>query len=315
MTIIITAGNAESVIQFSDRRLSNGKNVVEEHSNKATAFICSDGRFAVGFTGLAKTSGFEFQPWLVDALRRCAPPDFQIIGTINRLILELDLLLSTKPGIRWLPKHSKRLTVMISGYAYRSDGRPYMCTFWVTNFQDFESGIYLNEARPQFWYAAAVEKEVPTGPVVMLQRVGAWNAMTLRDEEILRRVLERSNSIETVINAGVSVVRQISNRPLSANTVGEEVAITIVPSDLGQPMSSRVRLGADSDSITMIDSVTAVPSADGQQAAGLMIRNVTFAATYPTPGKPAIGAMRGPNEKCWCKSGLRFKHCHGARPR
>ncbi|MFM0416923.1 SEC-C domain-containing protein [Paraburkholderia aromaticivorans] len=309
MTIILSAGNHSYVMQFSDRRLSGGGKIIEEHSNKATVFVCGNGRFSVGFTGLAKIPGFAFQPWLVDALGRCAPPDYGIMQTAKRLLLELDLLFATHPGIRWLPSSYKRMTIMFSGYLY-VENQPFIGNLWITNFQDFNALTDLDAAKPHFWVFAEREREKAPPPVTFIQRVGAWNAMTQEDTEILRRVLETSGSLDTIVDAGVSVVRRIANRPLSANTVGQEVAISIIPRDSRQQPTSIVRLSTGSDSITLLDSVCAFPSPDGSPAL-MMVRDLKLEVQNPIAGKPALNATQGPNERCWCKSGLKFKYCHG----
>jgi hypothetical protein len=309
MTIIISAANHSYAFQFSDRRLSANRKVLEEHSNKATVFTCLNGRFAVGFTGLAKIPGFAFQPWLVEALYRSAPPDYGTMETAERLKFELDLLFDKHPGIARLHSFQKRLTLLFSGYIYIG-GRPFILNLWISNFQNFETFEDFPLAQPRFHIFSELEAEEHSPPVSFIQRVGMWTAMTRDDEDILRRVLESSGSLETLVNAGVSVVRRVSNRPLSQNSVGEEVAVAIVPRDPREPATSRVRLSKSSNAINLLDSVLALPPAGGVPS--MMIRDVKLEVqNRGGKGQPAIRAIQGPNELCSCKSGLKFKYCHG----
>ena len=306
MTIILSAANAAQIIQFSDRRLSANGKVIEEGSNKATVFTCGNARFAVGFTGLAKCRGFEFQPWLVEALYRCAPPDFGAIETTSRLCVEITKLFSTHPHIHGLPASSKRLTVMLSGYIYEGV-RPFVCNILITNFQDFLSGIDHLEARPEFWVVEEIENDEADEPVTLIQRVGAWPAMTDDDEQILRKLLLRGVSVNSLVDTGVSLVRRMSGRTASANSIGTEISVVIVPSDPDQPVETRIRISTGSDRMLLVDTVEARA---GPQPT-IMVRDIRIQVQKPTAGAPAFQPKIGRNVRCWCSSGKKFKHCHG----
>jgi hypothetical protein len=53
VTLIVQAINTEQAIQISDRRFTSSRGVETEEGNKAATLIVEDGRFAVGFAGLA----------------------------------------------------------------------------------------------------------------------------------------------------------------------------------------------------------------------------------------------------------------------
>lgn len=116
MTLILTIANKSQVIQISDRRLTSLGSVVSDQANKATVFECLDGRFAVGFTGLARSGGFSLEDWLIDGLGRAAPPDYRIREIAERLAVELTRLFGAHPDIKHLIARDGRLTLMLSGY-------------------------------------------------------------------------------------------------------------------------------------------------------------------------------------------------------
>ena len=68
VTLILVAMNSDYLVQLSDRRLSAGGQPVEEESNKSLLVHLSDGRLAVGFTGLATYRGFETATFLTDVM-------------------------------------------------------------------------------------------------------------------------------------------------------------------------------------------------------------------------------------------------------
>lgn len=306
MTIILAIGNHQQVIQFSDRRLSATGLIVNDHSNKATSFTCGNGRFAVGYTGLASHRSFHLQTWLVDSLSTCAPPEFGVMETCERICSRLTELFKTHPDIRDLSPNVKRLTVFLSGYLYRPD-RPYIGNVWITNYQDLESGSDFLDAKPEFWIAAALEKEDSIHPVAFIQRTGAWPAMLSSDEAVLTELLEKEAEENTLVDATVGLIRRMATRPAAANTIGYEVAAITIPRDPSQPITSRVRLASGSDSWIGVDQVVALPDPVGSVA----IRGLRLEVSRTTDQGPAFQPKLGRNDRCWCKSGLKFKHCHG----
>jgi len=306
MTIIISAGNNEQVIQFSDRRLSSAGVVVDDSSNKATAFTCADGRFAVGYTGLARSGNFGLQEWLVDALGRCASPDFTAFGTTDRLGAELTRLFRTHPAIRTLPAPTRRLTIMLSGYLTLPSG-PRIANFLISNFQDFIAGTDSQAAGPEFLIFDEIQRDETTKAPTCIQRVGAWKAMTEGDEVVFRRLLEKPAPLANIIDAGVGIVRRLSDSAKTANTVGKEVAVTIIPSDASKEISTRIHIDSGRDEIRLVDMVSALP----EQAGTISVRNIEISVNEPDPARVAFQPKQGRNERCSCKSGKKFKLCHG----
>lgn len=306
MTLILAIANHEHHIQFSDRRLTApGGTIVDAEANKATVFVCGNGRFSVGFTGLARCPGFVLQRWLVEALGRCAPPDYGVMETARRLRDELTTLFRENRGIRSATRASQCLTIMMSGYIYRAEGT-FVGNIWITNFQNFDGRPSYGEAQDAFWIAAERENENSPQSLSFIQRIGAWPAMTRDDEAILRRLLEQAAPLETLLDVGVGLMRRMADRPAAGGTVGQDIAISIVPSDPHQPPTTRVRNASGTDRVTLLDMVRALPPTLGGT---VQISDIRWEVSEPVPGMPAFQPKQGRNERCSCGSGLKFKRC------
>ncbi|NID07031.1 SEC-C domain-containing protein [Luteibacter jiangsuensis] len=302
MTIILAIGNARQVVQFSDRRLSAAGKIVNEHANKATVFTCSNARLAVGFTGLATSGDFNMQRWLVEALDRLAPPEFTIYEVCCRLANELTHLFKTSRWIRGLLARDRRLSVFLSGYLHNRVP-PELCNIIVTNYQNYETGEDSPDALPDFWNIFSLQSGESLCPTYV-QRTGAWGSMTSRDESILRSLLLADASVETLISAGVGLIREMAKRPAAHGTIGQEVQLTVIPSDPAEVVTARVRSSDATDTLVLTDQVIAIP---GESFA---VQGIQIHVHDATDGfRPKLGR----NDRCWCASGLKFKRCHGAR--
>src|SRR5881397_3094979 len=98
MTLIIGATTPTETIVVSDRRLTRNGQLYEDESNKATVFVCTDGRAVIAFTGLAELTptgrplppipppqgSFATRWWILDALLEAARPDQLMLATVAR---------------------------------------------------------------------------------------------------------------------------------------------------------------------------------------------------------------------------------------
>ena len=87
MTLILTLGNNDQMIQISDRRLSSNGKLIDDESNKCGVLFCKKARTAFGYTGLAQWKSFNTQKWLLKALHDSAQPDYSMGGILKRLKL------------------------------------------------------------------------------------------------------------------------------------------------------------------------------------------------------------------------------------
>jgi hypothetical protein len=103
MTFILTLGNGDQVIQLADHRLTVNGRLQDDEASKAGVFICANARLAFGFTGLARTPGFETQPWLLSALEECGAPDYKAHNILERLTERATHDFQTLTALRRIP--------------------------------------------------------------------------------------------------------------------------------------------------------------------------------------------------------------------
>ncbi len=299
MTIILTVGTSQHMIQFSDRRLSSAGRLIDDHSNKATIFTCRNGRFSVGYTGLARSGSFRTQEWIVDALARCAPPEHSIYETATRLADELKSLFANDRRISGLPASDRRLTIMLSGFVYNEANGKAGCIL-ITNFQDFSLHIDHPEAKEDFTLSTELEKDALEGPLTYVQRVGAWHAMTKQDEITLRALAATGATPSAIISAGVGLIREMSSRPAAMGTIGKEILVTVIPRNLGENIDSTVHHPASQATLAFADQVSSFP----ENSVAIKEFNIQAVDGLFHP-------KLGRNERCHCGSNLKYKRCHG----
>lgn len=118
MTLILTLGNSDQVIQISDRRLSRQGELVDDESNKAGVLVCSNARLAFGFTGIAETASKDFitRDWLLEALNDALSSCTDALGILRRLRNSASNLFQQHLSLRHLTPKDQILSVMFSGY-------------------------------------------------------------------------------------------------------------------------------------------------------------------------------------------------------
>jgi hypothetical protein len=310
MTLILAIGNADQVIQVSDRRLSTRHKVVTDDSNKATVLVCRNDRFAVGYTGIATSpyKGFRTQTWLIDSFMSCAAPDYTIYELSERFEKKASHDFKHIPFLRALPPTEKRLSIMLSGYLTHGS-RPRIANIVVTNFQDLQSGQDYPEAKDEFWTVYELEQNDFKPDTTFIQRVGAWQAMTSEDEEILRNMLSQRKPQRALINRTVNLVRRMADRPTARNTIGKHLIVTIIPSDSGEVCSAIVKPINAADKATLADELMLL---DYEKS--IAIRDIELSVTPSRDGTPAIIPKLDRNDPCWCLSGRQYGWCHGRKP-
>ena len=136
MTLVIGLMNRTFAAQVSDRRISDNGRPVDEESNKAVMVTCRDGRFLVGYSGLATFETFETEQWLVDVLFEIAPPDFTAAGMARRFVERATYDFANIATLKKVSARKKRLTVMWTGF--RTTPHQPAVALLVSNFQNFD---------------------------------------------------------------------------------------------------------------------------------------------------------------------------------
>jgi hypothetical protein len=299
MTIVLTLGNADQIVQVSDRRLSFNGKLIDDDAFKGGIFVCSNARLAFGFTGLAKLDSFDTERWLLENLVELGKPDFDARSILDRLTQKATQDFARLPSLARVPGEGKRLSVMFSGYLYHSS--PPLAVYAImTNFQDFVLQEDASRAWDSFKCTYWAEKKPRQENFTFIQRVGFWQAMSTSDEVLLRDLLSERKSAKAIVDKAVQIIRNIADRPQAVGTIGKQLSSIILPRDFNvnfvsgyHPMYSR--------QIICLTPM-AVSTRDKQMAIAEPKLSSDIPNVFPKVGR---------NEPCPCGSGRKYKKCHG----
>ena len=301
MTIVLTLGNAEQVIQLSDRRLSFDGRLKDDDAFKGGIFISSNARLAFGFTGLAKCGVFNTDTWLLDNLVELGPPDFDAKSILDRLKDKATLDFSSLPSITKLSAKDKRLSVMFSGYLYNHS--PPMAAYAImSNFQNFETQKEDSKAWSTFKCTYWNEKRPRQDNFTFIQRIGAWQAMFMNDEVSLRALLSKRKPAKAIVDKAVQIIRDMADRPQAGGTIGKQLSSIILPRDFNAGPTTEYH------SMNTKQVIFATPMA-------ISTKEMRLAMARPeiTSDVPIVFPKVGRNAPCPCGSGKKYKKCHGFR--
>lgn len=204
MTLVLTLGNADQVLIVADRRTTAGPRVVSEEHGKSGVFECLDARLAFAYSGIASVGTFSTEFWLLSALQDCGKPDHFAEATVERLRVRASRDFRDHPSLKCLPKSAKRLSVLFSGYLFRSDP-PRVASAILTNFQDFGAGRDHDEAWDDFEVLYELEPRPSSGAFSHMQRIGFWPLLPPAVLAPLRVMLEQRAHSKAIVAATVDV--------------------------------------------------------------------------------------------------------------
>lgn len=301
MTLILGLANARHVVQLSDRRLSWNGRPVTEQSNKATVLVCENARLVFGFSGIAQIETYLVDHRLADILSGYPGAKCDIASIIDWLKERLTTEFASNSALLSLPRVHRALSVMGTGFATWRDRIGYVNVL-ITNFQDADTRRDSTEPWDIFkawWWKP--KADVPNATHV--QRIGAWQATTLDDLTRLRAAVEREGPPEKLVGAGVSYIREVADRPASGGTVGKSISSVVIRRD-DPVVTAQFHSGEVVNSIAGVNQVVILP---GKSVAfrDINIRRVT--ASGDTRFVPEVGR----NKPCPCRSGKKYKNCHG----
>jgi hypothetical protein len=302
MTLIVSLINRSQAIQVVDQRLTSAESVYAHHSNKATVLECSNGRFAIAYTGLASSGNFRMQRWIVESVYDCGPPDFGIHEITNRLLHKAKFDFANHPDIKRLKPADRRVTIVFTGYLYRDSALP--ANIMITNFQDWQSGQDLPVAKDEFWSLDELAKEGAPNPT-LIQRAGAWRSITDSELDELRGMLQSERPCQGIQDKVAAVMRRAADRPAAGGTVGKDLISVVIPADPNDRPVPTFLPGNEADRVVLAAYVRAVP---GQSIA---VADVEVTTSGAGPRVPFVKPKPGRNDPCWCGSKKRYKKCHG----
>jgi hypothetical protein len=304
MTLIITLGNRDQVMQISDRRLTINHKLKEDESNKAGTLFCADARLIYGFTGLARISDFETKSWLIQALTQCAPPDFMAYKILERLKERAKQDFQDLPALRHLNNTNKNLTVMFSGYRYHVDPPLALYAILTNCMGSIISFPNLGNFRTFYWS----ERRPINEEFTLVQRVGFWAAMHEQEVDSLRALLKARKPASAIMGKAVEVMHTIADRRESKNTIGKKLTTIILPRDPAAIVKSDYYSNVVCYKSYIPDIIFAQGPKSLSAVSGISVQPVDPSNTPPI----SVPKVR-PNEPCPCGSGKKYKKCHSTK--
>ncbi|MGQ0848935.1 MAG: hypothetical protein ACT4OP_07430 [Actinomycetota bacterium] len=233
MTLIVVAMNSDYLVQLSDRRLSPGGRPVEEESNKSLLVHLSDGRIAVGYTGLATYGGFETATFLTDVILEAAKPDFEIAGLVGRLPAGATSKWHEHRVPSRVPVNDRRVTISAFGFGpgVHHNLRPVPGGLLLSNVRwagnDWET---LDEFKVVKSFSAKPGMDLDSE--TLIYSIGATGSVTEQAVAPIRAVLREHRPAVAVVNKGVELMRAWARESPAANTIGHQISSIVLPAAL-----------------------------------------------------------------------------------
>jgi len=257
-----------------------------------------------GFTGLARTSDFETRRWILNALYECSPPDRSIHATLERFKDRATEDFKTIPALRALSPSERRLGILFTGYLYTREP-PLVGSAIVSNFLDPAADVVHAVASDHFASFYTAEREPGSENATYIERIGAHRAMRQADADALRVMLADRRPADAVTGKATEVMLTMADRDAAGGTIGKQITWLRITRERDAP----VRSGYYSNVPTgVIYTPTFIVLDDEQQVAFDMGCAVLKGNGDPAPlAVPKVGR----NAPCPCKSGQKYKRCHG----
>jgi hypothetical protein len=147
MTLILTLGNSDQVIQVSDRRRSWDGVVKDDEPSKAGLLKCPNARSIS--RGLANNGAFSTRNWLLETLAGLGPPDYWATNIVERLRLRATESFRTQADLgNCLP--ARAASPSFSRVIWTTLIRPCCFHALLANYQSVETGKDGLDAWDQF---------------------------------------------------------------------------------------------------------------------------------------------------------------------
>jgi hypothetical protein len=302
--MILALGNPDHVLQFADRRLTAAGRVVDEEAGKAGVLVCLDSRMLFGFTGLSRVGDFEARRWLLDALYGCSLDDHSIHATLERLKDRATKDFNTIPALRALSPSDRRFGILFTGYVYTREP-PLIGSAIVSNFLDPAAGAVSAVASDHFQSFYTTEKKPRHDNATYVQRIGVHRAMRQEDVDTLRAMLADRRPAEALTGKATEMMLAMADRDAAGGAIGKQITwLRIVPAR-GVPTQS----GYYSNVPTRIVYTPTLIVLDDEHQAAFDMGSAVLEGDDDS--MPLVVPKVGRNVPCPCRSGRKYKHCHG----
>lgn len=313
MTIIVNLGNSEQVIQISDRRLSANGKLIDDEYGKGGIIVCDNARMSYAFTGIARAGRFDTSNWLLSEIPNCAKPEYTIDIILTRLVQKLSDEFNTNPDLQAISPEHKRLTVSFLGYSYGYTP-PLGALITISNFEDIDrnetkiTANWSNIAKDEFQRFDILEPRPNDGEISSASIFGAFNSIHKSEVDELKQMLIAKKPPQAIIDKTISIIHKASDRPESQGVIGKQLSCCILPRDRSKGSEHQYHTGKTVEVIhgtPYLYLTSKVVTVVG----GFQI--VSIDKNDPLKLSPIAYPKVGRNQPCPCKSGKKYKNCHG----
>lgn len=321
MTLILTAGNDQQCILIADRRLIYDGEFKEgeDENNKVGSVFCDDCRLAYAFTGLAKYGRFDTNEWLLSEIKKCPKSERSFIQIGEYLKNKLNEIFSENKMLSRLDGDTKKLSIVFVGYCF-SDNPPTIVRGLISNF---ESYLKFHKNQNDFIFTAGKESRPNSGSPFMVNIFGTRNAVRKEElEKMCEMVIDRIPE-SGIIGKASEIMRAAADREIANNYIGRQLNCIVIPMENEKPVSetyltdikTKVSYGSPYIYVTskgdMEVSQTMMFSAREGEEIDFSKFKGDFDAIDQTQLQDIAFPRVKPKEPCPCKSGKKYKYCHG----
>jgi hypothetical protein len=307
MTLVLVAANSEQTVMLADRRLTSNGQVAEEDAGKLCTYTIGGARFAVGFVGLARAGSFDTRQWLLDALYDSVEPGrIKSLPTLHRFRERASRDFAQLPALRSLGPAEKRAEFMFVGFVNAPE-HSVLAAFLVSNFRDADK--QSSTSWSEFALSGNRECRPRTAEPAIVFWSGAATAITAQDAQALCSLLVQRKPPQAIIGKATEIMIDGARRPEATGTVGTRIVWARIPADRRLAVETHYYSAEPCFDTYMPDRIVCTPGGSAGLA-GVKIEAVDR-------NKPPAGAIPRVHRHapCPCKSGRRYKNCHGAPPR
>ena len=217
MTLIITSLAEDALIQVSDRKLTypNGS-VASNFADKAIYVNCTDARFTVAYTGLARVGNTQTDHWLLNYLTNSRAANKRFPKIIE------ELRLHAANTFRSLGNH-RGITFVFAGF-----GPPGPFAVLLSN-QENGNGQWIGSINDSFdvgWFLRNASPMLKLDVIINGAEAAITPELTTAIRKIRRRFLRLSP--EQRVTVFVDVLRRASHNPNYGRLIGRDCMSTIL---------------------------------------------------------------------------------------
>lgn len=302
MTLIITTISPDAVTMVGDRRLTtNNGQIFNDNVGKQGYLLTHDVCALYAYTGIAIAGQFNLQHWIGDKLLEISEnrevPFDELMESLAAAATET---FNSHPDFRAVKKTQNHTTIVFAGYACNGD--PIAAI--VSNFEDDQPYPHVTPWDSFKSTPFRSSSRLPTASMTLLS--GNVRGLKFNRWEKLNRMVLNGKPINALLQKSDELLMDAAKLPESENTIGTSrlMASLTAPKDNNPsvPVSKYV-------SEIYPKSLHALDMVDLRVGHRFFVRDMAISGASTDAQYP----KQGPNEKCACGSGRKYKKCHGKR--